>query len=78
MSIAQFSLHCYRDAVKFFIACHNQTSTYAHQQTVSFDSQHVVSGGDGYIDLRLNQTLPLSSPIDRHQSHLIVWQLELN
>lgn len=77
---AQFSLHGYRDAVKFFITLPGQTSAQVHDrlgssttETASQADVQVWSGGDGYIDFRLEDK---AIENNRHISHLIAWQFD--
>lgn len=54
---AQISFHGHKDAVKFFISAHNL----------------MLSGGQGYLDFRLDMDDQSKSISDK--SHLILWQL---
>ena len=77
---AQFSLHGYRDAVKFFIAVPGQISEHQQQgpktiESTPPDDVQVWSGGDGYIDFRLEDR---DIENNRHISYLIAWQFESN
>lgn len=53
----QISFHGHKDAVKFFVHSHNL----------------MLSGGQGYLDFRLDMDDQSKSMGDR--SHLILWQL---
>ena len=88
MMNAQFSLHGYRDAVKFFVAVpgqpaskrphHDQTSVESQRSISPFGDILVLSGGDGYIDFRLQNTTEMNeetSDGNRNVSYLIVWHL---
>jgi hypothetical protein len=68
---AQFSLHGYRDAVKFFIALPDRQES----NMTSPNDVQVWSGGDGYIDFRLEDK---AIENNRHISYLIAWQFESN
>lgn len=57
---AQISFHGHKDAVKFFISAHNL----------------MLSGGQGYLDFRLDMDDQSKSISDK--SHLILWQLPNN
>lgn len=96
MTNAQLSFHGYRDAVKFFVALPGQApSVSAHDDesisesmtiqstksvSPSFGDILVVSGGDGYVDLRVENTITNDNQDDTtntktHASHLIIWHM---
>uniref|UniRef100_A0A8D0GTA9 Uncharacterized protein n=1 Tax=Sphenodon punctatus TaxID=8508 RepID=A0A8D0GTA9_SPHPU len=92
MELAQISYHAHRDAVRFFISvpgCLNSLSAGSHenlhQDGLSQPSALVLSGGEGYINLRIGDNsderygdLLLANPRLRRaeRSHLIVWQIQ--
>ncbi|XP_076178875.1 JNK-interacting protein syd isoform X5 [Ptiloglossa arizonensis] len=70
MAHAQLSFHGHRDAVKMFVA----VPGHGGQSAVSDGSQPamlVLSGGEGYIDFRVDEAEDESDVA----THLIVWQL---
>jgi hypothetical protein len=85
MTNAQLSFHGYRDAVKFFVAVpgqpaskilHNDEMTLESLSSISpFGDILVVSGGDGYIDFRVENTTTTESDNNRHVSYLTIWHL---
>jgi hypothetical protein len=85
MTNAQLSFHGYRDAVKFFVAVPGQpTSKILHNDEMTLESLSsispfgdilVVSGGDGYIDFRVENTTTTESDNNRHVSYLTIWHL---
>ena len=83
---AQFSLHGYRDAVKFFVAVPGKSTQKSRQQeqqtseaTTTFGDVLIASGGDGYVDLRLGDGPTVNEDPVTHRpgysSYLIVWHL---
>lgn len=89
MENTQISFHGYRDAVKFFVAVpgqpfsktsqDEQRSTELASSASPFGDVLVVSGGDGYVDLRLRNmtadTNEETSDENKHLSYLMVWHL---
>lgn len=59
LSATQLSFHGHKDAVKFFVCTKNL----------------ILSGGEGYIDFRLNGDDDSTSLSKGERSHLIVWEL---
>ena len=59
ISATQLSFHGHKDAVKFFVCTKNL----------------ILSGGEGYIDFRLNGDDDSTSLSKGERSHLIVWEL---
>ena len=83
---AQFSLHGYRDAVKFFVAVPGRSAQKSRQPeqrtsqtTGPFGDVLIASAGDGYIDLRLGDgPTGNEDPVTHrpgYSSYLIVWHL---
>ncbi len=59
LSATQLSFHGHKDAVKFFVCTKNL----------------ILSGGEGYIDFRLNGDEDANSLSKGDRSHLIVWEI---
>ncbi|XP_055619089.1 JNK-interacting protein 3 isoform X2 [Toxorhynchites rutilus septentrionalis] len=70
MANAQLSFHGHRDAVKFFVTV--PMNTEGQNQYACEKDMLVLSGGEGYIDFRLEESLDDACDI---ASHILVWRV---
>ncbi|XP_026318696.1 C-Jun-amino-terminal kinase-interacting protein 4-like isoform X2 [Hyposmocoma kahamanoa] len=78
MAHAQLSFHGHRDAVTFFVAVPGAATSPARtpesprRQSPTPPPMLVISGGEGYIDFRIEEH---ADDVRDTASHLIVWQI---
>ncbi|GBP94183.1 C-Jun-amino-terminal kinase-interacting protein 3 [Eumeta japonica] len=73
MAHAQLSFHGHRDAVTFFVAVPGANTSNASEAYDSSPPMLVISGGEGYIDFRIEEHV---DDVRDTASHLIVWQTQ--
>uniref|UniRef100_A0A8C7L8R5 C-Jun-amino-terminal kinase-interacting protein 4 n=1 Tax=Oncorhynchus kisutch TaxID=8019 RepID=A0A8C7L8R5_ONCKI len=88
MAQAQLCFHGHRDAVKFFAAvpgkqqgvliirvCNEKHFSSDMATSEPAKTFLVMSGGEGYIDFRMGESVCQATPAKPERSHIIVWQV---